>query len=485
MKTPYEILEKDGRPTGLGVLAWMVVAILTFTLAYTFPWAAPLVAVYLFALVQIAHAPRWRLAFYPALGAGMVISAVNLTIFWKLFSFGAVALWFVLALWLGLFAVFARLTLNRFGRTGWLFLPIVWMGFEYFRSELYPLKFSWVNPGFAFAWLPNVGLYGTGVYGCGLLLMAGASLAGIFWARSKLKASVILVGFTSALILFPVLFPPTPGTKVFPKVQVSGIQLEFPTENEVLVRLTELMRTRPKTELVVLSEYVFDGPIPQRILDWCRKHEVYLIAGGKEPASSANFYNTAYVVSPAGEVVFRQVKCVPIQFFKDGLPAERQQVWNSPWGKLGICICYDLSYSRVTDELIRQGAQALIVPTMDVADWGERQHLLHARVAPTRAAEYGVPVFRLASSGISQFVDAQGKVRASAPFDGSGAILNAALPMGPAGVLPIDRFVVPLALGVTILLLGFFWLDAMRRAWNWLRRPRQESTPNQMGYTTT
>jgi apolipoprotein N-acyltransferase len=466
-------------------MAWMAVAIVAFTLAYTFPAAAPLVAVYLFALVQISRAPRWRLAFYPALGAGLAISAINLTFFWKLFSFGAMALWFVLALWLGLFAVFARLTLNRFGRVGWLLVPLVWMGFEYFRSELYPLKFSWVNPGFAFAWLPNVGLYGTGVYGCGLLLMAGAVLAAMFWNRSKLRSAAILVGFTAALILFPVLFPPTPGTKVFPKVQMSGLQMEFPAENEVLVRLTELMRTRPKTELVILSEYVFDGPVPPRVLNWCRKYKVYLVAGGKDPAPGGNFYNTAYVVSPEGEVVFRQVKCVPIQFFKDGLPAERQQVWNSPWGKLGICICYDLSYSRVTDELIRQGAQALIVPTMDVADWGERQHLLHARVAPTRAAEYGIPVFRLASSGISQFVDAQGKVRASAPFDASGAVLNAAVPMGPAGVLPIDRFLVPVALGITIVLLGFFLLGALGQSWNWpQRRPQEGSTPNQMGHTT-
>src|SRR4029077_6618928 len=116
----------------------------------------------------------------------------------------------------------------------------------------------------------------------------------------------------------------------------------------------------------------------------------------------------------------RQVKAVPIQFFKDGLPATEQKLWDSPWGKLGICVCYDLSYSRVTDNLIRLGAQALIVPTMDVVDWGEGQHELHARVAPVRAAEYGLPIFRLASSGISQAVDRTGNVLAKAPCPGDG-----------------------------------------------------------------
>ena len=81
---------------------------------------------------------------------------------------------------------------------------------------------------------------------------------------------------------------------------------------------------------------------------------------------TTNFYDTAFVVGTNGEVVFKQVKSVPIQFFKDGLPAKEQTVWNSPWGKIGFCVCYDLSYTRVTDELVRQGAQLLIVPTMDV-----------------------------------------------------------------------------------------------------------------------
>ena len=88
--------------------------------------------------------------------------------------------------------------------------------------------------------------------------------------------------------------------------------------------------------------------------------------------------------------------------FKDGLPAPEQKVWDSPWGKIGICICYDLSYTRVTDALVRQGAQMLIVPTMDVETWGQHQHELHARIAPVRAAEYGILIFRVASSGISQ-----------------------------------------------------------------------------------
>ena len=102
-----------------------------------------------------------------------------------------------------------------------------------------------------------------------------------------------------------------------------------------------------------------------RLKQWCREHARFLVVGGKDPVGTNNYYNTAFVVGTNGEIVFQQAKCVPIQFFKDGLPAPRQEVWNSPWGKIGICICYDLSYTRVTDRLVRgRGA------TVDCADHG-------------------------------------------------------------------------------------------------------------------
>ena len=153
--------------------------------------------------------------------------------------------------------------------------------------------------------------------------------------------------------------------------------MEFPTENEVLLRLNDLLRSHPDAELVVLSEYTFDGPVPAAVNEWCRKNRRYLVVGGKDPAPGGHFYNTAYVVGPDGNIVFRQVKAVPIQFFKDGLPAPEQKLWNSPWGKIGICVCYDLSYTRVTDRLVKLGAEAMIVPTMDMADWGQAQHEMH------------------------------------------------------------------------------------------------------------
>jgi len=110
----------------------------------------------------------------------------------------------------------------------------------------------------------------------------------------------------------------------------------------------------------------------------------------------------------------------------------------------------------VTDRLVRLGAEALIVPTMDIVDWGRAQHELHARIAPVRAAEYGLPIFRLASSGISQLVGRSGRVTATAPCPGDGANLAGPLEMRGSGRRPLDRWLAPLATAVAALTIIWF-----------------------------
>jgi apolipoprotein N-acyltransferase len=443
-----------------GILLWITVAAAAFHAAYASVSTSPLIFLYLFALLRLAQTDRWRKAFYSGLAVGFLIAAVRLAFFWPLFSGGAVALWLVYAFWIGLFVALARLSMQRLGpKWGWLLIPFLWTGVEYFRSELYYLRFSWLNVGYAFAGAPWQGaLKLVGTYGVGFLLISVASVAAFSWPKSRIRAVTILLVGAGGLCLGGFLSGKESPTPSVAQVHVTGIQMEFPTEKEVLLRLNDAIRAHPDTELVVLSEYTFAEPVPAAVKAWCRENGRYLIVGGKDPAPVATFYNTAYVVGPGGDIVFRQVKVVPIQFFKDGLPAPEQRLWVSPWGKVGICVCYDLSYTRVTDRLVKLGAEAIIVPTMDVTDWGRAQHELHARIAPVRAAEYGLPIFRVASSGISQLVGRAGRVTATAPCPGDGAVLSGTLELRGGGSRPLDRWLAPFATGLTAALIAWFLL---------------------------
>jgi len=84
-----------------------------------------------------------------------------------------------------------------------------------------------------------------------------------------------------------------------------------------------------------------------------------------------------------------------------------------------------------------------------------------------RAAEYGIPIFRLASSGISQAVSWDGDVIAKTSFPGSLDILSATLRLPPKGSLPLDRFLAPVCVGITavvlLTLLVLTWQDKRAR----------------------
>ena len=446
---------------------WLALAVACFHAAYTsihHPAAGLLIFGYAFGLVKLTDQPNVRRAFYFGLATGLLCYAPQLFFFWHIFSIVSVVLWLVLAFWVGLFAAIVCGGARRWGKvkTAWL-IPIVWTGVEYFRSELYFLKFSWLNVGYV---LPNPTGF-TGMYGVGFIVILIATL--IFHrrllSRKAIDAIIILI---IILILWAMLLPAVAYTKhkrVLP-ISLVGVQMEFPPEGVIPQILNQALAKNTNVPIFVLSEYTLDSGVPDSLKNWCREHSRYLVIGGKDFIPNDehhNYYNTAFVVGTNGEIVFQQVKRVPIQFFHDGLPAPEQKVWNSPWGKIGFCICYDLSYTRVTDELVRQGAQLIICPTMDVDYWGRHQHELHSRVAPVRAAEYGIPIFRVASSGISQAVTGSGNVVAQTSVGGYGEIFSAQLRLPRQGSIPLDRYFAPLCVGVTgivtAVLLLLAWKD--------------------------
>lgn len=446
------------------VILLALASIATFHLGFSFPPLGALLLVYLGALVALRRAPGTRWAFYTGFAIGLGVLGPQLGFFWGIFGPAAVVLWLILAFWHGIFLLLLHQVHERAGGR-WVCLgaSVLWLGVEYFRSELYYLRFAWLTVGYALPLevtrplLPMLGVYGWGALAMALAAgiatgiesaLRGGAWTGL-WRRPRTALALI------ALVLVPILWNKgarEPSTEPTTAVRVAGVQMEFPGAAEVLQNLRRLPAACPDAELVVLSEYTFDGPVPDGIRAWCRQARRWMVAGGKEPLADGRFHNMAYVVDTNGAIVFRQAKAVPIQFFNDGEPAPAQKVWESPWGTLGLCVCYDLNYARVADRLIRQGARALIVPTMDVESWGLHEHHLNARLASIRAAEYGVPIFRVASSGFSQLIDDRGQVQASTTVPGPGDLISGELrlvPRASAGV-PLDRFAAPAAFGATL-----------------------------------
>ncbi len=385
---------------------------------------------------QVRRAGSARAALWFGWLLGLLIMVPQTWFLWGIFSYVSLALWMLMSFWLGLLAALWQVGCRRWGPRTMLWLaPLSMLGVEFFRSEIWPLKFSWDTAGCALSAVDwAVGLWALGVYGLGATLLALVVFATTRWRR---------IGLT----LLPLLAWPLGLGKVKPGdgpvVSVAGVQYENESMDAYLRSFDEVLVKHPATQWIVCSEYSFPGPPTDDISAWASLHRRYVSTGGVQMVPGQTFdkfYNTTFLSGPGGEVEHRQVKCVPIQFMDDGLPAPEQKVWESPWGLIGLCICYDMNYARVTDELVRQGAQALVIPAMDLEKWGYAEHVLSARLGATRAVEYGLPVFRLASSGISQLIQADGTISAEGSFPGQGDIVAGEMKLGKGGHRPLDRW---------------------------------------------
>ena len=154
---------------------FLTLAIACFNVAYAslkIPALDWLIFGYAFFLIQLANQPTVRRAFYFGLGVGFACAAIQAFFFWNIFHAAAIILWLVFAFWIGLFVAISCGCLRRWGKTKavWL-IPFIWTGTEYFRSELYYFKFSWLNIGYVFSNLPHASFKPLGMYGVGFYVV--------------------------------------------------------------------------------------------------------------------------------------------------------------------------------------------------------------------------------------------------------------------------------------------------------------------------
>jgi len=129
-------------------------------------------------------------------------------------------------------------------------------------------------------------------------------------------------------------------------------------------------------ELVVLPElcisgYVFESEEearslalrPEELAEW-RTDGAYVVGGFPELAGDGTLFNSAALVGPEGALaVYRKTHLWDREklFFEQG--AEPPPVFETPLGRIGVCVCYDLSFPEVPRGLALAGADLIAVPT--------------------------------------------------------------------------------------------------------------------------
>ena len=94
--------------------------------------------------------------------------------------------------------------------------------------------------------------------------------------------------------------------------------------------------------------------------------------------------------------------------------------------KMGVAICYESSFPNLVRQFVKRGAVMIGILTNDAWFKGTSAPIQHLSMAPFRAVENRVPVFRCANGGISCIIDGFGRVGEMQilPEDQDGFLIN-------------------------------------------------------------
>jgi predicted amidohydrolase len=136
-------------------------------------------------------------------------------------------------------------------------------------------------------------------------------------------------------------------------------------------------------EAIPFAESI-DGPSSQALAAACRETGTYAVVGFIEAAAD-KFYNAAMLVGPDGVVGgYRKVHLPFIGIDRFLSPGDRQfEVFDLPFGKVGLNICYDISFPEAARVLKLKGAELIAL----ITNWPEAAWRSPEFVANTRALE--------------------------------------------------------------------------------------------------
>ena len=171
-------------------------------------------------------------------------------------------------------------------------------------------------------------------------------------------------------------------------MKIAQIQMHVTADKaENLHHAAELIRQAGKIDMAVLPEMFCcpydnacfraygepEGGEGWRMLSALAKEKgIYLVGGTVPEICEDRVYNTCYVFDPAGRCIARHRKTHLFDIAVEGgqhfmesetLSAGRDvTLFDTPWGKMGVCVCFDFRFEELSRLLTLGGARAIIVP---------------------------------------------------------------------------------------------------------------------------
>jgi len=374
---------------------------------------------------------------------------------------GYIALSAYLGLYWGAFGLISHYAFRFNMRYKLIFLPAVWTLLEYLKTY-FLTGFPWLLSGYAL-WkikpLIQLAEY-TGVYGLSFLVIFANTAVYLSIKRKHFKPLL-----PAAVVLIAVFLLGNSRIKAFndggEKITVSILQGSISQykkwnaayEKEILRTYKELHQktvAQNKPELIVWPETALPAPltgnpkINNYMTELAAGAGVYELVGSVEKVRG-KYYNSAYIVSPEGEISspYRKNHTTPfgeyIPFRKalslfvgvvndvgDFESGRRIKALKAGNFKVATAICYESIFPGLIRKFFDNGSDILVNITNDgwfLQTAGPYQHFIHSVI---RAVENRTYVVRAANTGISAFISPVGEITAKTKLMETAALKSAA-----------------------------------------------------------